>query len=80
MGVEEVLDLAVRATDVNGVTALDNALRILGDAGDTVEVQGSWSIGSADSGGVGFQLVTTNAANDAVKILIENNVNVINIG
>jgi hypothetical protein len=77
LGIDDVLDLKVQGTDVNGEAAIDNALRILGDTtGDAVGLQGAWTNNGIDSAGPGFQLVTTTIAGDAVKILIDNNVNV----
>jgi hypothetical protein len=66
----------VIASDVNGVGAIDNVLRITGDAADIVQLQGGWSNAGANSGGIGFQLLTTSTVGDAISLLIDNSVTV----
>lgn len=76
LGVDEVLDFDVRATDVNGQAGQDNTLAIRGDDGDFVQLQGDWTVGAIDSGGAGFRLYTTTASGDTVQVIVENDVSV----
>ncbi len=67
----DILDLAVQNSDVNGEAGIDNAVTILGEAGDTVNLLGGWTVGLADSGGAGFTLCTYDAA-PAIQVVVDN--------
>lgn len=72
-GVADSLTLALEqvAGMSSGNAAADataeNALRVLGDAGDTVKLVGNWVAGGLDSGGAGYQLYTLGDSKIAVE-------------
>lgn len=65
IGLDQVLALNSEHQGANSTA--ENALKILGDAGDGVVLIGNWQAGGADSGGQGFQLYTLGDAKVAVE-------------
>ncbi len=65
LGLDQVTSLNSEHQGADNTPA--NALKVLGDAGDTVKLVGNWVAGGADSGGAGFQLYTLNDAKVAVE-------------
>lgn len=65
IGADQVL--ALNSEHQGADNTADNALKVLGDAGDTVKLVGDWVASGPDSAGAGFQLYTLNDAKVAVE-------------
>jgi VCBS repeat-containing protein len=65
IGMDQVL--ALNSEHQGATSTAENALKILGDPGDSVTLIGDWQAGGQDSGGQGFQLYTLGDAKVAVE-------------
>src|SRR5262249_24800600 len=71
----QLIDLDVHNSNVNGVAGLDNAMKVLGDGNDTLNLVGSWTSQGHDSGGAGYDVYSFDSA-PAVKVVVDQNVTV----
>lgn len=65
IGMDQVL--ALNSEHQGPANTAENALKVLGDAGDVVQLFGDWQAGGQDSAGQGFQLYTLGDAKVAVE-------------